>query len=294
MGGVSTMQSRPDAVVSTVVLDDGKTPAFAAEALLYVPREVQPVSSGISDATGRLAWHGLWTSSEADDARQTGLVERPTAVVRIPGRTGAAIVEAVPGRPARVTLPAPRNAEGRVSLGGRPIGNRNARIRVVAAYKGRGVLDGALGLETTAQADGRFELHGLTPGRYAVQAARDGIWLSRAIELTVGPDKDPRPLRPGLPRARHPVTLQVVDREGRPVADHPIGLVRPQGPFASLWPTSLPHRSRRHPDRARPGGGPPYDPHRRRQGAPRDRGPRRRRGRVPAGRRADRRAARGP
>lgn len=35
------------------------------------------------------------------------------------------------------------------------------------------------------------------------------------------------------------MTLQVVDREGRPVADQPIGLVRPQGPLASLWPASL-------------------------------------------------------
>ena len=138
-----------------------------------------------------------------------------------------------------MTLPAPRNAEGRVTLGGRPVHGRNARIRVVAAHKGRGVLDGALGLETTAQADGRFELRGLTPGRYAVQAARDGIWLSRAIELTVGPDKDPVPLALDIPEPGAPVTLQVVDRAGRPVADHPIGLVRPQGPLASLWPSSL-------------------------------------------------------
>ena len=35
------------------------------------------------------------------------------------------------------------------------------------------------------------------------------------------------------------MTLQVVDREGRPVADQPIGLVRPEGPLASLWPASL-------------------------------------------------------
>ena len=33
--------------------------------------------------------------------------------------------------------------------------------------------------------------------------------------------------------------LHVGDREGRPAADRPIGLVRPQGPLASLWPPSL-------------------------------------------------------
>ncbi len=239
MGGVRTRQSRPDPDVSTVVLDDGKTPAFAAEALLYVPGEVQPVSAGLSDATGRLAWHGLWTSSEAEDARRTGLVERPTAVVRIPGRTGAAIVEIEPGRPARVTLPAPRNAEGRVTLGGRPVDGRNARIRVVAAHEGRGLLDAALSLEATAQADGRFDLRGLTPSRYAVQAARDGIWLSRTIELTIGADKDPPPLDLDVPEPGAPVTLQIVDSAGHPVADQAIGLVRPEGPLASLWPASL-------------------------------------------------------
>ena len=35
------------------------------------------------------------------------------------------------------------------------------------------------------------------------------------------------------------MTLQVVDREGRRVADQPIGLVRPEGPLASLWPAGL-------------------------------------------------------
>ncbi len=101
------------------------------------------------------------------------------------------------------------------------------------------MLDGALSLEATAQADGRFELRGLTPGRYAVQAARDGIWLSRGIELTIGADKDPAPLALDIPEPGAPVTLHVVDRAGRPVADQPIGLVRPEGPLASLWPAGL-------------------------------------------------------
>ena len=92
---------------------------------------------------------------------------------------------------------------------------------------------------TTAQADGRFALHGLTPGRYVVQATRDGIWLSRGLELTIDRRQGPAPLALDVPEPGPPVTLQVVDREGRPVADQPIGLVRPEGPLASLWPASL-------------------------------------------------------
>ena len=146
----------------------------------------------------------------------TGLVERPTAVFRIPGRTGAAILEVEPGQPGPRNATRARAAEGRVTLGGRPVGGRNARIRVVAAHKGRGLLDAALSLEATAQADGRFDLRGLTPSRYAVQAVADGIWLSRTIELTIDADKDPPPLALDVPEPGAPVTLQIVDREGRP------------------------------------------------------------------------------
>ena len=142
--------------------------------------------------------------------------------------------------PLRMTLPAPREAEGRVTLGGRPIDARNARIRVVAAHRGRGVLDGALGVEATPQADGRFDLRGLTPGRYLVQAARDGIWLSSSVELTVADDRaPPAPLALDIPEPGRPLMLQVLDRDGRPAADCPIGLVRPDGPLSSLWPAGL-------------------------------------------------------
>jgi hypothetical protein len=33
--------------------------------------------------------------------------------------------------------------------------------------------------------------------------------------------------------------LRVVDREGRPAAEWPIGLVRPEGPLDSLWPSGI-------------------------------------------------------
>ncbi len=231
-----------DAAMAAVLvrLDDGKTPAFAAQATLYVPESTQAVASGISDASGRLTWHGRPILADSLTSGRPGPVARPTAVVRIPGRTGATIVAIEPGRTARATLPASRAVEGRVTLGGHPVGGRNARIRIVAAHKGRGLLDEALSVETTAQTDGRFEFRGLTPGRYAVQAARDGIWLSSSIEVTVGAEQaPPAPLVLDIPEPGRSLTLQVLDREGRPAAEWPIGLVRPAGPLTALWPANL-------------------------------------------------------
>jgi hypothetical protein len=107
-------------------------------------------------------------------------------------------------------------------------------------HRGRGdVLDDAFSLEATAQADGRFHLHGLTPGRYVVQAARDEIWLSASIDMTVAADKDPPPLALDIPEPGQAVTVMVRNGAGRPAANQPIGLVRPEGPLASLWPEGL-------------------------------------------------------
>ena len=101
------------------------------------------------------------------------------------------------------------------------------------------MLDKILGLETTAQADGRFHLGGLTPGKFSIQAARDGIWLSRSVELTIADDKDPLAIALDIPEPGRAIELHVVDRDGRPASGRPIGLVRPDGPLASLWPATL-------------------------------------------------------
>ncbi|QEH35295.1 Nickel uptake substrate-specific transmembrane region [Aquisphaera giovannonii] len=239
MGGLAVNPGTPEAAPTTVLLPDGVTPAFAAQAILYVPDQEQPASHGISDASGRLTWRGMWSYGSQGDRPKIGLVDRPTLVVSLPGRHGATIVPLEEGPAPRVVLPPAIEAEGTVTIGGRPPSDDGSRIRVVAAYQGRGVLDSALGLATTAGPDGRFTFAGLTPGRYRVQAARDGIWISKTVEVVVEPGKVTPPLSLDIPPPGEPVTLEFVDRAGKPLAGESFTLARPEGPFAGLRPTTL-------------------------------------------------------
>ena len=88
----------------------------------------------------------------------------------------------------------------------------------------------------TARPDGTFRLDGLTPGVYRVQAARDGIWLSAALSLTVGEAGDDRPpLALDIAPPGAPVVLHLAGAPGRTVR-----LDRPPGPLADeLWPTTV-------------------------------------------------------
>ena len=138
-----------------------------------------------------------------------------------------------------MTLPRPLSVTGRVTLGGGPFEGRNARVRVVAASRGRGAFDGVLGAEASVEADGRFTLHGLTPGRYLLQAARDDIWLSRAAELAVSRDvPSPEPVL-DIAEPGETVAVTVVDERGGPWPTSRCIPLRPEGPLAGLWPAAF-------------------------------------------------------
>jgi protocatechuate 3,4-dioxygenase beta subunit len=235
MAGLSTLPAGAHLLSSKVVLADGVTPAMGAQLLSYEGGEAEPISIAMTDATGMAQPRGLWQSSgEATE----GAPNTPVIVGLLPGTTGATIVPAPkhPGGPVLLTLPPAIRMSGRVSVDGVAPSARHATIRVLAAYQGKGALDAALSVSTTADADGRFTLAGLTPGTYEVQAAMDNIWVSPSVSLQVV-DRDPAPINLAIPAPGTPVLLHVRDVAGHPVAGAVVTLDRPAGPLASaLWP----------------------------------------------------------
>jgi hypothetical protein len=238
MGGIAINEGMPRVEPPTVFLPDGKTPAFAAQAYLFEPGHAGPVAIGRTDGSGRLTWRGFWISGNPDEHDKTAEVTKPTLVVSLPGQYGPTIVPVEEGKTSRVVLADWAGVEGRVVLGGRAT-DGGSGVQVFAAHQGRGVLDGVLSHQLSPGLDGRFRFNGLAPGRYLVQAARDGIWLSKSVELRLEANQAPPSIVLEIPAPGEPVTLEFVDPQGKPFADRAVTVIRPEGPFAATWPPIL-------------------------------------------------------
>jgi hypothetical protein len=164
------------------------------------------------------------------------------AVALLPGSCGATVVSLADpkARPLRFVLPAAIGVTGQITVGGVAPSKRVGSIRVLAAYQGKGFLDRALSLETTADVEGKFQLDGLTPGTYHVQAALDGIWLSETATLEVK-DGALKPLTLDIGAPGSPVVVTVKDAAGKPAVGCALTLDRPPGPLTDLlWPAVWP------------------------------------------------------
>ena len=219
-----------------VFLADGRTAAAFAR-VIYVPANAESeCGEGSTDAGGFLHSRGSWWTPPATGAGG----RNPVVVAFLPGMTGGTIVdvsEAAAG-PASIILPLPRSAKGRVTIGGETPAGVRAEIRVLASRVGHDRrVDTILSVTATPQSDGRFELAGLTPGDYLVQAAVDNIWLSASVPMHVAADRDPSELSLDVPTPEGPVAVTVVDAAGRPVVGRRVTVDRPAGPLtAACWP----------------------------------------------------------
>ena len=100
-----------------------------------------------------------------------------------------------------------------------------------------GLLNAALSIETTADAEGNFILAGLTPGNYHVQAALDDIWMSPVTVIRIGDEMLP-PLHIAIPAPGAPVQMRIVCCDGKPDVGRAVKLNR-SGPLSHLWPEEL-------------------------------------------------------
>lgn len=228
-----------------VFLSDGTTPAWGARAALFIPETPQPAQMARADALGRLSKGDYWAGDEYLDntgrprPMKPGSPVGPVAVAWLPGASGAVVVPVTDTLPARFVLPPPLSVSGRVTVGGGPVTGLPSSFRILAAYQGCGKLNPLLSVDATAQADGTFTLAGLTPGTYRVQAARDGLWLSETLTLTVTASGALPPLNLDIAPPGVPVLLHLTGKFGDALPGRTVTLDRPAGPLTELlWPPS--------------------------------------------------------
>ncbi|HVJ84227.1 MAG TPA: carboxypeptidase-like regulatory domain-containing protein [Caulifigura sp.] len=222
-----------------VVHADGKTPARLAAVACYSPRDSRVQTIGLTDSNGQMRIRWGWGSDRAESSRLPGTPEKAVAIAWAPGLVGAAVVPLPErlGQPLMITLPPPLAVRGQVLIEGEGARITNGTLTVRAQHQGLGRLDDLLSVETTAGSDGLFELAGLTPGTYRVQAALDGIWVSESEVLISTEQPDP-PIQLTIRPPGGPVVVRVTGRDPAKTPD--LVVKRPEGPLSErLWPRSL-------------------------------------------------------
>jgi hypothetical protein len=239
MGGISAQAGGASQLQGRVFLAGGLTPALGAQVIYWSPKQTAPSLFAITDALGNLQPRGLWRTAAGSTAPAGPGPDSATVIAFLPGSTGA-LVKTVTRLEdlSTMILPAPLSLTGRVTVGGASPLKRPGSILVLAAHQGAGFLDPYLSIATTADAQGNFELAGLTPGNYQVQAVLDNLWLSPVVTLKVKPNAANLPsLRLAIPHPGVPIHLQLRDQAGNPAPGATLTLARP-GPLATLWPKS--------------------------------------------------------
>jgi hypothetical protein len=240
--------AKPVDVAGRVLHADGLTPALGAILFTILPDSEYILRQSHADAAGYFrTQHVYGLPRRWLDGDLSGSPTEAAIVAILPGRCGATVVpfaEFTASAARTIRLPMPISLRGKVTVGGKSPLMWNNQFRIFAGYEGRGSLNESLSLLVSAEADGSFELAGLTPGRYRIQAAMDDIWLSSSVtvEVTVnsvrGAGIEPLTLDVGLPGA--PSVIHCIDKEGKPLVGVELHLQRPPGPLTErLWPTTL-------------------------------------------------------
>jgi hypothetical protein len=223
-----------------ILMPDGRTPAWGARVSVFIP-EGYSARKGMTDALGRIEEGSVFGVFEQPPLKQpAGSPNKPVVAVLLPGECGAVIADYKPGQPINLTLPHPISLSGRVTVNGQRIDHSASVVEVCAGYQGLGKLNKFLSVQATVEPDGTFQLRGLTPGRYAIQASRDRIWLSKTQTIDVSENGKLAPIILDIPPIGGAVLFHFQDADGKPLIDAPVTFDPPAGPLADLdWPNEF-------------------------------------------------------
>lgn len=223
---------------ATVFYADGKTPADGARVEVYVPEMWFPYMTGVADSAGNAFISGVSGSGGEPKRQPPGSPTSPVIVAWLPATCGAIVKPCEPfAKDIRLILPSPISFSGHVTVGGNSPEHLGAIIHVLAAHESAGKLERAMNIRTTCSSDGSFELPGLTPGKYRVQAALDDVWLSKTIEVDAREGTPLAPLSLNIDPPGVGVSIHLLGPKWPQTPSPRIAIERPSGPLTEeLWP----------------------------------------------------------
>ena len=218
--------------------EDGKTPVQGAWVETFLPDTWWPYQFGTSDQTGRTFIGADGWGGSGPKFQPTGSPDHRVLVAWLPGERGAAVLPIEPTTThLSALLPPPISARGHVTVAGKSPDQLEAVVHVFAAHEDEGNLGEAISVHTTCSTDGTFDLKGLTPGKYRIQASLDDVWLSPTVEMIADPKHPIPPLSLNIPAPGVDVIVHLVDKNGAPQKGMHISIERPQGPLTDrVWP----------------------------------------------------------
>jgi hypothetical protein len=159
-------------------------------------------------------------------------------IALLPGTTGAAFLDLPKDAKGlyKIVLPKSIIVAGKLTVGNRPVGKLSSKVRILAQFQGDEGFNDILSVWATPDDDGQFQLIGMTPGAYRVQAMLDNIWLSDCRSVVIK-NASPDAIALNIDEPGGPVEIRLTDREGKAVVGQRVTVDRPDGPFTEqFWP----------------------------------------------------------
>lgn len=240
------LENHQDELSLQVLRADG-SPAGGARLdwFLASKRYVAPTTIGRTNPHGRLtvsmkslpvAYSYAPDDDRPDESTDDGTPDQRGFVVALAGYVQGMFVPIPDEHPnhLEIQLPPPTAVQGRVTVAGQSPDRFGDSVRVVARGQQLGRLSESYSYDFLAESDGTFELRGLTPGTYAIQASLDDIWLSETVHVNVPPDNSPSTLPPLELVIANPGSaahIQIVDARKKPLPFQPVRVHFPVGPI---------------------------------------------------------------